>query len=1174
MKQDLLDVVEQGTSLYNAIDGNEVVNFVKLNNITERIVTNQVGEINYSTLPDGSISGDERLETNDEGQTYDEIELPMNEVFNDYINNIIGAPEGAGVTGGSGNHVEGVINNLWNDFSSQATHIEGKDNLFISNVRFMFGGNPQSINEATAMGVDWNIVKTTAVHIEGTGNISLYSDTTHIEGYNNTASNSDYSHIEGNKNVAYGNYSHIEGEGNNDYFSELQLTKEYGDDLIYFTNQINSIISNDAYLALNDPAYNVILDPNPYILPASRILEHREPAENLNKAIANEYLSYKYDYDSKPNFEISPYTTGTVFGEAGHTEGSNNSSFAKSSHSEGNFTSASSDYSHSEGLYSHTFGKGAHVEGGYNVAGAFTILSADGKDITRSISNQYNRKLTNQITKLTDFLNNTSTRLVFDEVSISRGDNNIYPYHNTEFPISTGFQKSNSSADGYINQDYINQSLSGEAFTNVIGRTDGIKGYQHAEGYNNLAFGDLTHSEGLRNWAITPGSHVEGAYNLVTYDTTPTSNLQVEFLGTHAEGTNNVVKGYGSLHVEGGENLVQSTYSLGVHVEGYQNIIFNSLNNNIGSHIEGEMNRGGNRGTHTEGGPWIARRTATVNGDNVTYNYGYENTQGAYTVNSVTVNWGPKVEWNPMIEKETVTLPDGTTFTNMEYDYLNFNMGSYSHIEGRGNTFTSGDACHIEGIPYSYLYNTTTSGNNTYNRYALCFHGVSGQNLHVEGSGNTGGGSTCHIEGIRNLIGGTGIHIEGYNNNANSNYSHAQGIKTQANGTASSTEGYGTRAYASASHAEGVAIIKNDVYPNASPLYTGNVISSILDSSSILGSLNIQATPIYDPTQIVTSKTLRQVVDENVYNSTKDTYSDFYEIIGSGVQATGTGSHAEGGSTQATASVSHAEGLLTMSTALAGHAEGICTYAYAEGSHTEGIGTNVNGANAYGGHAEGIGIKNSPSVAGLAGHAEGFHTQAIGHYAHAEGWRTYVTGTSGHSEGELTAVEGEASHAGGYNTKVTSKYAFAHGYSLNATLDYQTVLGKYNADTLDTLLVVGNGTANDSRSNALTLGTDGKLTISDIAFGTINSLTNEIARIWDAINTGGGGGGAVTLAGLTDVDLSNPTNGQVLMYDANTQKWVNGTVSDGSSNPISANVIPEPNSFTTNTVAGDIIDPQ
>lgn len=48
---------------------------------------------------------------------------------------------------------------------------------------------------------------------------------------------------------------------------------------------------------------------------------------------------------------------------------------------------------------------------------------------------------------------------------------------------------------------------------------------------------------------------------------------------------------------------------------------------------------------------------------------------------------------------------------------------------------------------------------------------------------------------------------------------------------------------------------------------------------------------------------------------------------------------------------------------------------------------------------------------------------------------------------------------------------------------------------------------------------------------------------WDTPS--GGGGGSSTLAGLTDVNISSPTDGQALVYDATDDEWVNGTVSGG-----------------------------
>lgn len=53
-------------------------------------------------------------------------------------------------------------------------------------------------------------------------------------------------------------------------------------------------------------------------------------------------------------------------------------------------------------------------------------------------------------------------------------------------------------------------------------------------------------------------------------------------------------------------------------------------------------------------------------------------------------------------------------------------------------------------------------------------------------------------------------------------------------------------------------------------------------------------------------------------------------------------------------------------------------------------------------------------------------------------------------------------------------------------------------------------------------------------------------------NSGGGGGGSSTLAGLNDVNLGTLSNGQVLMYDSTSGKWVNGNQSSYTL-PLAAN---------------------
>lgn len=55
------------------------------------------------------------------------------------------------------------------------------------------------------------------------------------------------------------------------------------------------------------------------------------------------------------------------------------------------------------------------------------------------------------------------------------------------------------------------------------------------------------------------------------------------------------------------------------------------------------------------------------------------------------------------------------------------------------------------------------------------------------------------------------------------------------------------------------------------------------------------------------------------------------------------------------------------------------------------------------------------------------------------------------------------------------------------------------------------------------------------------------SRVYVTDEMGSGGGGSSTLAGLSDVALSSPTDGQALVYDATSSKWVNGAGGGGSS---------------------------
>ena len=152
--------------------------------------------------------------------------------------------------------------------------------------------------------------------------------------------------------------------------------------------------------------------------------------------------------------------------------------------------------------------------------------------------------------------------------------------------------------------------------------------------------------------------------------------------------------------------------------------------------------------------------------------------------------------------------------------------------------------------------------------------------------------------------------------------------------------------------------------------------------------------------------------------------------------ASGRASHAEGVNTTASEETSHAEGLATTASGNYSHAEGIDTTASRNASHSEGLGTIASGD---GSHAEG----NDTTASGEASHAEGINTIASGSYSHVEGFSTIAKGISSHVFGEYNEED----------VNNITRY-FGEGY------------GNY-------VEIVGNGSADNARSNARTLDWNG-----------------------------------------------------------------------------------------------------
>ena len=110
-------------------------------------------------------------------------------------------------------------------------------------------------------------------------------------------------------------------------------------------------------------------------------------------------------------------------------------------------------------------------------------------------------------------------------------------------------------------------------------------------------------------------------------------------------------------------------------------------------------------------------------------------------------------------------------------------------------------------------------------------------------------------------------------------------------------------------------------------------------------------------------------------------------------------------------------------------------------------------------HAEGTGTQAN----GPASHAEGDTTTASALGSYAEGLDTQSTSMSTHAEGSGSVASGRFAHAGGLQTVACGKSSHVFGeYNVADGNQHEYERGSY-------VEIVGNGTADNARSNARTL---------------------------------------------------------------------------------------------------------
>ena len=645
-----------------------------------------------------------------------------------------------------------------------------------------------------------------------------------------------------------------------------------------------------------------------------------------------------------------------------------------------------------------------------------------------------------------------------------------------------------------IFNDYDN-NLAGGGYAHAEGyKTQATAWGSHAEGENTIASGYGAHAEGWCNTASDSQAHAEG--NL--------TKAQAPY--AHAEGSTTTASGAGA-HAEGGTTVAYGTYS---HAEGSHTTATNQF-----AHSEGVGTTASGVASHAEGwGSAASNGQAHAEGYYTTASNAHAHSEGHFTTASGDSSHA-----------------EGS-YTNATNDYAHSEgyyttaSGQYSHSEGY-NTLASGRGSHAEGCGgggYLTLINT-----------------ASGVGSHVEGYDNIAAGDYSHVEGTRSAVYRESGHAEGSGHKLYGHEAHIEGSGNFAIGMSSHTEGAGNHSIGDNSHIEGA----------------GNKNTSQSRISHTEGAGNT----LYS----------RQSHMEGAANKLSGEES---HIEGGGNMLHGFKSHLEGGGNIAYAMGSHIEGKHNVALGYAQHIEGAYNrvgYATTPGHFTYGttyavgdiVGINSN----YYGVLYNENEPNTPAIfrctkaPGQIQAGNGITlitptewnsstTYHVGDVVRVSGCGFYcayseVSGVNPATGGwvQITEILSPFKSSNSYSTKyylldcediyganivarvdaevttpvmwepiTTSHYTHVEGYGNISAADYQHVQGKYNAIDNTKAFIIGNGTADNSRSNALTVDWSGNTAIAgDLTTGVQLSTTAQtVGAAINELAAGGGGGGSVS----------------------------------------------------------------
>ncbi len=456
--------------------------------------------------------------------------------------------------------------------------------------------------------------------------------------------------------------------------------------------------------------------------------------------------------------------------------------------------------------------------------------------------------------------------------------------------------------------------------------------------------------------------------------------------------------------------------------------------------------------------------------------------------------------------------------------------GNYSFVSGSQN-YASGNSSWASG--YQCLANADFSVAEGYLSSANGYMSRAiGYSCYTSGNYSSATGSSTNAIGLYSSA-------SGYFSNANGDFSIATGNSTNALGKLTSTFGDGTRARIYASFVVGtfndsVATGSSTFINPANRIFqvgNGNADNARSNAMTVLQSGNVGIGTVLPVAKLhVNNGAL--LLDGTTGNTqvsgagTRMMWIPSKAAFRAGAVAStewdnaNIGSYSFAAGQNVIASGINSVSLGTTNTSSGGSSVTVGSNNTASGGNSIAIGNLCSATNSS------YSFGSSASASNTAAMAIGVNVTASGNTSLAMGYFTNATGTVATTLGYATYASGTYSMATGYNTTASGSYAIANGGLTYATGDYSSADGLFNRsksfagfvagcyndsanaadplnfNTSNRLFQIGNGTADNARSNAMTVLGNGNTGLGIVA-PDLNLVVNKDIRL-DGSNTNNG----------------------------------------------------------------------